>query len=646
MSLKDIALAARRRWVAVVASALVGLLVGLALALLTPQQYSARTFVYVAGQATDDGSAYEGSLLAEQKARAYSEIVSSGSFPTKVAATAGGDASEVGGQLSVSTQSDSSLIEVVATDPSPQRSAVLADAGAGVVVELVGALERPAPNRPSTVTATLVEPAIIPSGPSSTEPSTYVALGLVLGLIAGLALAVVWSALDTTITDSTGLADLTDGPVLGSVPRDPGGGNLVADPDRLSAVAEAFRQIRTSLGFVAITRKLHTVMVTSAVEGEGKSSTASGLALVLAQQGRRVLVVDADLRRPHLAELFGLPGEVGLTNVLLGQLSLEQAVQSGADGQVSVLARGTAPPNPADLLTSPAFDALLQRLRAQYDVVVLDTPPLLPVADAAIMAARCDGVILVVRSHRTSGRLVSEAVQRLRDASATCLGSVLTMARADVDKYRRYTQTVDKPSTPPAPAPPARSLADDEPGTVQDDKPARPELPVTTSELFVERYRPRPGPRQASAIGTVESEDAAPATSREPSSVSAEASGQDVSGKSENSQKEPAPEAPPATEPTSGPTPTSSDEFSASPSSARPSSAKPSSAKRSPAKRSPAKKSPAKPSSAGPASMESASTESGSSELPEPVESQESPESVPAGAASLSTVSLRTSPWP
>ncbi|MEJ2866414.1 polysaccharide biosynthesis tyrosine autokinase [Actinomycetospora sp. OC33-EN08] len=491
MSLKDIALAARRRWVAVLALALIGTVLGLAAGMSSPPQYSARTFVYVSGQPTDDGSAYEGSLLAEQKARAYSEIVSSGSFPSRVAAAAGGDPNQIAGQVSVSTQSDSSLIEVVATDPSPERAAALADASGAAVVDLVGALERPTPDRPGTVTATLVEPAIVPQGPSSTDPETYVLLGLVLGLVAGLGVAVLWSALDTTVRDSSALAGLTDGPVLGVVPRDPGGGNLVGNPDRLSVVAEAFRQIRTSLGFVALTRKLHTVMVTSAVEGEGKSTTAAGLALVLAQQGRRVLVVDADLRRPHLTELFGLPGEVGLTNVLLGQLSLEHAVQPGADGQVSVLGRGPEPPNPADLLTSPAFGTFLERLATQYDVVVLDTPPLLPVADAAIMAQRCDGVVLVVRSQKTSGRLVTEAVQRLRDASATCVGSVLTMVRADVEKYRYY-----KPSTEKAAAAPTSEVVDDPP-TVQADRPLPrevPELATTTSELFVERYRPRPRP--------------------------------------------------------------------------------------------------------------------------------------------------------
>ncbi|WP_433802911.1 polysaccharide biosynthesis tyrosine autokinase [Actinomycetospora sp. CA-084318] len=502
MSLKDIALAARRRWVAVLVLALVGMIVGFAVGMSSPPQYSARTYVYVSGQSTDEGSAYEGSLLAEQKARAYSEIVSSGSFPTRVAAAVGGDPGQIASQVSVSTQSDSSLIEVVATDPAPERAASLADASAAAVVDLVGALERPSPERPGTVTATLVEPAIVPLAPSSTDPQTYVVLGLVLGLVVGLGAAVLWSALDTTVRDSSGLAALTDGPVLGVVPRDPRGGNLVGDADRLSAVAEAFRQVRTSLGFVAITRKLHTVMVTSAVQGEGKSTTAVDLALVLAQQGKRVLAVDADLRRPHLAELFGLPGEVGLTNVLLGQLPLEDAVQPGADGQVSVLGRGPEPPNPADLLTSPAFGGFLQSLAGRYDVVVLDTPPLLPVADAAIMAQRCDGVVLVVRAQKTSGRLVTEAVQRLRDASAVCVGSVLTMVRTDTEKYRYYKPAANgadaAPTSSASPPSSARSRdIDDDTPTVQGALrfPAEVAEPaVTTSELFVERYRPRPRP--------------------------------------------------------------------------------------------------------------------------------------------------------
>lgn len=478
MSLKDIALAARRRWVLVVALSVVGLFVGLSIGLLSSAQYAARSFVYVAGQPSGDGSgAYEGALLAEQKARAYSEIVSGGSFATRIAASVGGDPAEVAEQISVSTQADSSLIEVVASDPSPQRAAILADAGAAGMVALVGGLERPTPDRPSTVTAVAVEPATVPIQPVGIGTSTCAVLGLVFGLLAGLAIAVLWSVLDTTVEDSLELATLVDAPILGAVPRDAGSEHLITDLDRSSPVAESLRQIRTSLGFVSLAGEISTLMVTSAVEGEGKSTTAAGLAVVLAQQGRQVVVVDADLRRPHLTDLFGLPGEVGLTNVLLGQVSLDVALQAGADGQVAVLGRGTEPPNPADLLTSPALAALLRRLAERFDLVVLDTPPLLAVADAAILAPQCDGVIMVVRAERTTSRAIAQASQRLRDASARHIGCVLTMGRSKVEGYRTYGQAN-------SPRPPVAAQAKNvSTASEQQPRPAGQERP-----------RPRPQP--------------------------------------------------------------------------------------------------------------------------------------------------------
>lgn len=439
MSLKDVAVAARRRWEIVAAFSVLGVILGLSAGLLSTAQFTAQTYVYVAGPPTGDGgAAYEGSLLAEQKARAYSEIVSGGSFPRKVAEAVGGDPGVVSEQVTVSTRADSSLIAVAATDPSPARAAALADAGAGVVVALVGELERPAVDRPAPVTAQVVEPAAVPTDPVSIGMGTFVALGLLLGLVVGIGAAVVRSTLDTTVGDARDLASLLDAPVLGVVPRDPQGGNLAASTDQLSPVAEAFRQVRTSLGFVALSGEATTVMVTSAMEGEGKSTVVADLAIVLAQQGQSVVVVDADLRRPHLTDLFGLPEDVGLTNVLLGQLSLDQALQSGHDGSVAVLGRGLEPPNPADLLTIPALGAVLRRLAERYDVVLLDTPPVLPLADAAILSHRCDGVILVVRADRTTSRHVLEASERLRDATARHLGTVLTMARVDPDRYRAY----------------------------------------------------------------------------------------------------------------------------------------------------------------------------------------------------------------
>ncbi|MGH3369642.1 MAG: CpsD/CapB family tyrosine-protein kinase [Nocardioidaceae bacterium] len=190
---------------------------------------------------------------------------------------------------------------------------------------------------------------------------------------------------------------------------------------------EAFRVLRTNMQFVDVDRDSKVFAVSSSVPGEGKTTTATNLAITLAQAGQRVLMIDGDMRRPHVARAFGLESIVGLTTVLIGSIDLEDAIQDGPVDTLSVLTSGAIPPNPSELLQSQAMRDLLERAKKEYDVIVIDTPPLLPVTDAALVAAQADGALVVVRHGSTTRDQLRHSIERLEAVDARALGVVLNM---------------------------------------------------------------------------------------------------------------------------------------------------------------------------------------------------------------------------
>jgi len=201
-----------------------------------------------------------------------------------------------------------------------------------------------------------------------------------------------------------------------------------------SSVTEAYRSIRTSLFFSAHADESTTLVVTSGGPNDGKTTTATNLALVMAQSGKRVLLVDADFRRPMVHKIFGLNDGMGATNVLVGQAALEQAVQKAhSNGHVienlDILVAGPKPPNPAELLDSQSMRQLLAEARRTYDRVIVDTPPVLFVADASIVGAISDGVVMVVKSAANSRSLARRAKEQLEGVNARILGGILNDVR-------------------------------------------------------------------------------------------------------------------------------------------------------------------------------------------------------------------------
>jgi capsular exopolysaccharide synthesis family protein len=213
---------------------------------------------------------------------------------------------------------------------------------------------------------------------------------------------------------------------------------LVTLTDARSSGAEAYRTLRTNLLFSAAVRAVSRIVVTSPGPEEGKSTTAANLAIAFAQQGHRVLLIDCDLRRARIHKIFETSSLPGLTNVLASGQSVAEAIRPTKIDGLMILPSGPLPPNPAELLGSAQMNVLLDKLSETYDLLILDTPPLLAASDAAIVSRATDGALVVVRAGRTERSALQTGVQQLTTVGARVLGTVLNDPDAEVPKYARY----------------------------------------------------------------------------------------------------------------------------------------------------------------------------------------------------------------
>ncbi len=253
-------------------------------------------------------------------------------------------------------------------------------------------------------------------------------LGGLIGLALGIGIAVLREVLDTRVRTQRDVQTVTDRPLIGAIPFDPRAKDraLIVHDDPLSPRSEAFRALRTNLQFLDMDGG-HSFVITSSLPSEGKSTTALNLALALADAGKNVALLDADLRKPKVAEYLGIEGGAGLTDVLIGRARVEDVMQSWGDRSLYVLPSGRIPPNPSELLGSQHMQTLLADLERSFDVVICDAPPLLPVTDAAILAKQTSGAIVIVSTGRTTTHQLSSAIEALDTVGARVAGLVMTM---------------------------------------------------------------------------------------------------------------------------------------------------------------------------------------------------------------------------
>jgi capsular exopolysaccharide synthesis family protein len=433
VDLRDYLTIVRARWVLITMCTLLMIALAALFTWSATPQYasSSRLFVSTSG-ASDDAQANQGGQFSLQRVKSYADLLTGQQIAKRVVDELKLDESPkaLAAQISATSKLDTVILTVTVTDPSPERAKMLVDAVSDQFVSYVAELETPPGKDEATIKATVVDPGTEPSAPVSPRPKRNLALGLVLGLLLGVGLALLRETLDTSVKTIKQLEDLTDAPVLGSITYDTDAGRnpLIDELGTYAPRVEAFRVLRTNLQFIDPDQQRKVFVITSSLPGEGKTTTATNLAMTLAEGGERVALIEADLRRPKISHYLNIEGSVGLTTVLLGRVSLHEAMQQTAQHPgLDVLSSGRTPPNPAELLKSHSMSTIIKELRNDYDIVLIDAPPLLPVTDAALLASQADGAILIVRHGKTTADQVRAASERLTAVGSAPAGVIFNM---------------------------------------------------------------------------------------------------------------------------------------------------------------------------------------------------------------------------
>ncbi len=419
----------RDRWYVVVIPTLVLGVLSLIVGLAQSPIYAATATVYVtSGNDSDVQAAYQGSLASQQRIASYAQLASSEAVVGQALNEAGStlDVEDVVGLVHTSWDPDTVLLKITVSNRDPSQASVLANHVASALSEYVAGLETPSVGGQPMAKVTVVAPATVPESPVSPKVTRNVVLGLGLGFMVGLFAAMLSVRLSNSIRGESDVEQVSAVPVLATVPSDSSLENGPIDFSTGSSLAaESFRRLRTNLAFVGVDQELRCFAVTSSLASEGKTTTAINLCASLAETGARVVLVDADLRRPKVASRLGISSNVGLTDYLTGKARLEDVVQSAHISGLSVLAGGAAPPNPAELLGSRRAATVFEELSHAYDFVIVDTPPVLPVTDAIVTSQLVDAVLVVARVGVAKRPDLSSTLSQLSTANVPVAGVVL-----------------------------------------------------------------------------------------------------------------------------------------------------------------------------------------------------------------------------
>ena len=434
MRTNDVLALLRRHWFLILTAALIGAAAGIGWGATRAPEYTARADVLVtvtSGQST--GELAQGSSFSQQQARNFAAVATREVVLAPVIRQLDLDTTveALRRNLSVSVPLNTSVISIQATDSTPSGSAAIANGVARELASVVGRLS-PTVNDldDPPVRATLIEQAAVPERPSAPDIQLFALIGLLVGLVGAVAYQVAAELMVGRIVTPQQVERATRAVVLGSLTRDRKAAQapiaITAAP--LSQRAEEIRQLRTALKFLP-GGEHHVYVISSSVSGEGKSTVAANLAASFAAEDIPTCLVEADLRRPSLAKTLDLTGGPGLTDVIVGDSTIEEACQTWGPNQLHVLLAGRIPPNPSELLGSKRGLATFEALREKFEVVIIDTPPLVAVTDARIVARQFGGVVLVTGSGKVRAGELRHAVAALEIADLPILGVVLNLAK-------------------------------------------------------------------------------------------------------------------------------------------------------------------------------------------------------------------------
>jgi capsular exopolysaccharide synthesis family protein len=481
VDLRDYLRLLRKGWPIVLACLALGAAAGIGLTLATTKVYQAsvQTFVATSNTTTSSADLAQGNTFTQDRVQSYTSIANSPAVTTAVIRDLGLDMtpSQLAAKISADAPLNKVLINLHVTDHDPRTAARLANAVAEHFDTVVENVEQTAADGQPVVKLTVIHPAEVPTSPVKPSKILNIGLGIVIGLLLGVGIVILRDVLDNTVKGPEDFEEF-DIPVLGLVPFDKG---AVAHPiafrqDPHGARSEAYRQLRSNMQFVNVDAAPKVIAITSALPGEGKTTTAINLAAALAEAGYKVCLIEADLRRPTLAAALGLVPDVGFTTALIGKVEAIDVLQN-AGRNLSVLTCGPVPPNPSELLITDHARKVIEQVAATADYTIIDTAPLLPVADGGDVAALADATLLVSHSGKSTHEQVARSLERLQQVGERPVGTVLNRVRRSRgmydDSYAYYYAYKPRRAKGSAKAKPAREIIDVELGEpVQTVEPA------------------------------------------------------------------------------------------------------------------------------------------------------------------------------
>ena len=416
------------------ASTLVGLVIAAAITFTTTPLYESQAQIFVSTPAStlDISALATGSSFSQQRVKSYAQIINSPKTlePVIQRLNLKMDATTLSSMVTASAPLDTVLISLTVTDTDPKRAAKIANAVADQFGITVGDLELHGIGVDSPVKVSTVKDAMPADSPASPKKAINLALGLLLGFGLGIGLASLRKLLDNTVKNED---DLLGTPLLAAIGFDEIADEkpLVTQIGRYAARTESFRTLRTNLQFLNPDAHPQVIVMTSALPNEGKTTSSINLALSLAQAGAKVVLVEADLRRPKVPLYLEMSSmSEGLSDLISGPKQLTQQAVKGMlhpfeSTGLKVLLSGMVPPNPSELLSSHKFEELIAILRKQFEYVIIDCPPLLPVTDAAIVSAKADGCVLIVHAGVTKKPHFIGSRDAVKAVGSTILGVII-----------------------------------------------------------------------------------------------------------------------------------------------------------------------------------------------------------------------------
>jgi capsular exopolysaccharide synthesis family protein len=444
LTLADYLRVARVHWKSIVALTAVATIMAFAWTLIQPRLYASESSGIVVTSGADNLSlSLAGDNLAKSKAKNYKSVAGSRLVADRVMAALSieGSADTLLDNITVEVPTDTAEVRVTARSTDPAMAQKLADAWVVALGAQIKEIESTAtagasPELIPPVRLIALGQAVLPTAPVSPNVRVVLMVGAALGLLLGFAYALLRNYLDRRLRRPQEIERLFGVPVIGTIPVDHrlDGRSAVLEDSVLGhgdggtgshAITEALRELRTNLQFIDVDNPPRIIVVTSSVPAEGKSTVTANVAVTLAAAGENVVVVDGDLRRPTVVDVFRLVPGAGVTDVLTGRVDVSDVLQPwAAMPNLHVLGSGRIPPNPSELLGSRAMRNMLKSL-AENAIVLIDAPPLLPVTDAAVLARVADGAIVVVRAGKTTQDELGKSLDNLKKAKGHVLGTIL-----------------------------------------------------------------------------------------------------------------------------------------------------------------------------------------------------------------------------